>query len=74
MTARRYKKVPETESTDFEESKKQASEKTEYITTKIHAFFWVLSATLTLYYVDFIRIALYDTRINRQYIHSSIFY
>lgn len=35
------------------------------ISTKIHAFFWVLSAVLTFYYMDVWNVMLHDSRVNR---------
>jgi hypothetical protein len=65
MTTRRYKRVPQQESNDTEESKKQNLDRLEMISTKVQALFWVAMAIAVSIYTDFAHVALRDHRIDR---------
>mmetsp|Transcript_23992 Transcript_23992/g.35212 ORF Transcript_23992/g.35212 Transcript_23992/m.35212 type:complete len:156 (+) Transcript_23992:50-517(+) len=65
MTARRYRKVPQYEANDAEESKKEKAEQLERVSTKIHALFWVAAAVAVIIYTDFINVLLHSERVNR---------
>jgi hypothetical protein len=66
MTARRYKKVPQMDSNDSDDSRKKATaERMEQISTKVHALFWVIAAIFMIIYSDIIKISIRDSRVNR---------
>ena len=55
-----------------DESRKHISELADRISTKLHALFWVISAFGVLYYTNFLKVALEDTRINRHALNLAI--
>ena len=61
----RYRRVNQTDVGEEEEAKKQRAERIDYITAKIHAFFWVSAALAIIYFTDLVNIAIHDTRVNR---------
>ena len=66
MTARRYKKVPQMDVSETEDSsKKSNTERMEQISTKVHALFWVFAAVFVVIYSDIIKVSLRDSRVNR---------
>lgn len=66
MTARRYKKVPQIDTNESDDSRKKVTtESLEHISTKVHALFWVVAAICTIYYSDFIKVSVRDSRVNR---------
>ena len=66
MTARRYKKVPQLEQSESDESRKKiASERMEQISTKVHALLWVVTAIAVTVYSDIIKVTVKDSRVNR---------
>jgi len=60
-----YRNVSQAEDSDSEEMKKRRSERTERISAKLHAIFWVAIAAAILYYTNFFGVMLYDRRVNR---------
>ena len=61
----RYRRVNQVEIGEEEEAKKQRAERIDYITAKIHALFWVLTALAIIYFTDLVNVAFNDTRVNR---------
>jgi hypothetical protein len=72
MTARRYKKIPQIDSNDDEESKKQNSERLEQVSIKVHALFWVIASLALTYYLDILHLTLYDHRVNRLVVFETL--
>ncbi|RHY28152.1 hypothetical protein DYB32_006944 [Aphanomyces invadans] len=62
--------------TEIEELKKRAQGKppsrAEVISTKIHAFLWIVGAGFLLYYLDVMHVAFRDSRVHRVYFNIGL--
>jgi hypothetical protein len=67
MAARHAYRAAQTEEPNHEddEAKKKQAERIDYITAKIHAFFWVGTAIAVVYFTDLVNVVLNDARVNR---------
>ena len=63
MSRRTYLRLPA--DGEEEEAKKQRADRIDYITAKIHAFFWVVTALAIVYFTDLVNVALNGKDVNR---------
>lgn len=54
------------------DAKKVQAKRSEKIQQKIHALFWVMLASATVYYTDMVNVALYSETINRKALNMSL--
>lgn len=61
----RYRRIPQNEPEEIEETnKKMRAERMERISSKLHAFVWILVAVFIIYYTNMVNL-LFSDRINR---------
>lgn len=61
----RYRRIPQNEPEEIEETnKKMRAERMERISSKLHAFVWILVAAFIIYYTNMVNL-LFSDKINR---------